>query len=121
MNIMQKWIVIYTPNIFLSIKDKMTKERCFTITYNTSKGNVVKVRQTDGGRDGGRDGGSIHWGVLIYKSVSGLNVTIVQPRDMNFSGRTTFIGSNFFINHFACVKIFPFNFLVFQKKTKKKT
>ena len=31
------------------------------------------------------------WGVLIYKSVSDLNVTIVQPRDLNFRGRITFI------------------------------
>ena len=29
------------------------------------------------------------WGVLIYKSVSDPNVTIVQPRDMNFRGRNT--------------------------------
>ena len=61
------------------------------------------------------------WGVLIYKSVSDLNVTIVQPRDMNFRGRTTYTGSNFFIVYFACVKNFPFNFLVFQKETEKKT
>ena len=61
------------------------------------------------------------WGVLIYKSVSDPNVTIVQPKDMNFSGRTSLIGSNFFIVHFARIKNFPFNFLVFQKKTKKKT
>ena len=53
------------------------------------------------------------WGVLIYKRVSDLIVTIVQPRDMNFKGRTTFTGSNFFIVHFPRVKNFPFNFLVF--------
>ena len=49
------------------------------------------------------------WGVLIYKSVSDLNVTIVQPRDMNFRARTTLTGSNFFFIHFACIKNFPFN------------
>ena len=32
-----------------------------------------------------------HWGVLKCKSISGLNVTLVQPRDMNFMGKTTFI------------------------------
>ena len=48
------------------------------------------------------------WGVLIYKSVSDLNVTIVQPRDMNFRGRTTFIKSNFFIVRFTRVKNFLF-------------
>ena len=54
-----------------------------------------------------------HWGVLIYKSVSDLYVTIVQPRDMNFRGRITITRSNFFIVRFARVKNFPFNFLVF--------
>ena len=53
------------------------------------------------------------WGVLIYKSVSDLNVTIVQPRDINFRGRTTLTWSNFFIVRFARVKNIPFNFLVF--------
>ena len=37
-----------------------------------------------------------HWGVFIYKSVSDLNITIVELRDMNFKGKNTFIGSNFF-------------------------
>ena len=54
-----------------------------------------------------------HWGVLIYKSVSDLNVTIVQPRNMNFMGKTAFIWSNFFIVRFAHIKNLPFNFLVF--------
>ena len=61
------------------------------------------------------------WGVLIYKSFSDLNVTIVQPRHMNFRGRTTLTGSNFFIVRFAQIKNYPFNFYVFQKKTEKKT
>ena len=56
---------------------------------------------------------SMRWGVLICKSVSVPNVTIVQPRDINFRGRTTFIGSNFFIVCFARIKNFSFNFLVF--------
>ena len=54
-----------------------------------------------------------YWGVLIYKSVSDLNVTMVQPRDMNFRGRTTFTWSNFFVVRFARVKNCSFNFLVF--------
>ena len=54
------------------------------------------------------------WGVLIYKSVADLIVTIVQPREMNFKGRTTFIWSIFFIIHFARVKNFPFNFFPFN-------
>ena len=37
-----------------------------------------------------------HWGVFKYKGVSDLNVSILQPRDMNFMGRNTFTGSNFF-------------------------
>ena len=37
------------------------------------------------------------WGVLIYKSVSDLNVTIVQPRNMNIKGKTTFIWSHFLL------------------------
>ena len=61
------------------------------------------------------------WGVLIYKSVSDLNVTIGQPRDLNFLGRTTFTGSNFFVVCIAHVKNFPFNFLVFHKEIRKKT
>ena len=61
------------------------------------------------------------WGVLIYKSVSDPNVTIFQPRDMNFRGKTSFIKSNFFIVRFACLKNFSFNFLVFLKETEKKT
>ena len=53
------------------------------------------------------------WGVPIYNSVSDLNVTIVQPGDMNFRPRTTFTKLKFFIVRFACVKNFAFNFLVF--------
>ena len=49
------------------------------------------------------------WGVLIYKSVSDLNVTIGQPRHLNFRGRTIFIRSNFFVVCFARHK----NFLLF--------
>ena len=63
----------------------------------------------------------LHWGVLIYKSVSVLYVTIVQPRDVNFRSRTTFTGSNFFAVRFARVKNIPFNFFVFQRETEKKT
>ena len=63
----------------------------------------------------------VHWGVLMYKSVSDLNVTVVQPRDMNFMVRTTFIKSNFFINRFARIKNCPFNFIVFSRETEKKT
>ena len=61
------------------------------------------------------------WGVLIYKSVSDLTVTIVQPRDMDFMNKTTLTVSNFFIVRFARVKKFFFNFLVFRKKTDYKT
>ena len=62
-----------------------------------------------------------HWGVLIYKSFSDLNVTIVQPRNINFRGRTSFIRSNFFIVRFARLKNFSFNFFVFSKEAEKKT
>ena len=55
----------------------------------------------------------LQWGVLIYKSFSYLNVTIVQPRVMNFRGRTSLIRSNFIIIRFARLKNFTFNFLVF--------
>ena len=65
------------------------------------------------------------WGVLIYKSVSVLNVNIGQPRDLNFRGRTTFTGSNVFVIRFAhhknCPFIKGFKILVFLKKTEKKT
>ena len=53
------------------------------------------------------------WGVVIYKSFSDLNVTTVQPKELNFSGKTFFIWSNFFIVRFARVKNFPFYFFVF--------
>ena len=56
--------------------------------------------------------------MFIYKSVSDLNVTIVQPRDMNFRDRISFTGSNFFIVRFARIKNFPFNFLVFLKENR---
>ena len=59
--------------------------------------------------------------VFVYKSVFDLNVTIIQPRDMNFMGRTTFTWSNFSIVCFARFKNFPFNFFVFQRETEKKT
>ena len=65
--------------------------------------------------------GTSGWGVLIYKSVSDLLVTMEQPRDKNFMGRTTFIWSNFFIIRFAHIKNCPFNFFVFQKEKEKKT
>ena len=42
------------------------------------------------------------WGVLKYKSVPDLNVTIVEPRYLNFRGRATVIRSNFFV-YFARV------------------
>ena len=45
-----------------------------------------------------------HWGVFIYKSVSDLNITILQPKDMNFMGRNTFTGSNFFHIRFVHTK-----------------
>ena len=61
------------------------------------------------------------WGVLKYESYSDLDVTIVQPRDMDFRSRTTFTGSNFFAIRFTRVKNIPFNFLVFQRKTERKT
>ena len=53
-----------------------------------------------------------YWGVLIYKSVSDPNVTKIQP-DINFRGRTTYIGSNLILVRFARVKNFLFNFLLF--------
>jgi len=46
--------------------------------------------------------------VFICKSVSELNVTIVQPRDTNFMGRIVFIGLNFIVLRFAQVKNFSF-------------
>ena len=51
---------------------------------------------------GNLEGGS-GWGVFMYKSVSDLNVTIVQPRDMNFM-------ANFFIARFARIKDYPLSF-----------
>ena len=54
-----------------------------------------------------------YWGVLIYKSVSDLIVTIVQPRDMNFMGKTNLTGSNFFFYSFCTCQNFSFNFIVF--------
>ena len=53
------------------------------------------------------------WGVLIYKSVSDLNITITQSRDINFMGKTTFTGSNFCIVFFARIENFLFIFFVF--------
>ena len=44
---------------------------------------------------------SSHSGVLIYKSVSDFNVTIGQPGDDNFMGRTAFVESNFVTVRFA--------------------
>ena len=43
-------------------------------------------------------------GVLIYKSVSDFYVTIVQPGDDDFMGRTTFAKSNFVTVRFAHAK-----------------
>ena len=43
-------------------------------------------------------------GVLIYKSVSDFNVTIGQPGDDNFMGRTAFVKSNFVTVRFAQTK-----------------
>ena len=48
-------------------------------------------------------------GVLIYKSIFDFNVTIVQPRDDDFMGRTAFAMSNFVTVHFAHAKNY-FNF-----------
>ena len=33
-----------------------------------------------------------YWGVLIYKSVSDLNITIVQPRHLNLGAELLFLG-----------------------------
>ena len=77
-----------------------------------------KKKKKLAGRKGIR---TLDWGVLIYKSVSDLYVTIRQPRDLNFRGRNTFKGSNFFVIRFARHKNCPFNFLVFCKETKNKT
>ena len=63
----------------------------------------------------------LRWGVLVYKSVSDLNVTVVWPRNMNFRGRTNFTWTNFCFVHFECVKSFSISFLVFKKGTEKKT
>ena len=54
----------------------------------------------------------LRWGVLIYKSDYDLDVTLVQPRDVDFRSRTIFIGLNFFAIRCARVKNIPFNFLV---------
>ena len=43
-------------------------------------------------------------GVLIYKSVFDFNVTIVQPGEDDFMGRTTFAMSNFVSVRFAQAK-----------------
>ena len=43
-------------------------------------------------------------GVLIYKSVSDFNVTVVQPGDDDFMGRTAFVKSNFVSIRFAHTK-----------------
>ena len=52
-----------------------------------------------------------HSGVLIYKSVFDFNVTIVQPGDDNFMGRTAFAMSNIVSVRFAhtknCFHFFP--------------
>ena len=61
------------------------------VDCSDSKGKKFKVRL-------------LGWGVLIYKSVSDLNVTIVQPRILNIQGRIIFIWSNFFIIYFAHIK-----------------
>ena len=61
----------------------------------------------------------LRWGVLIYKSDYDLDVTLVQPRDVDFRSRTIFIGLNFFAIRCARVKNIPFNFLVFQRKTER--
>ena len=55
----------------------------------------------------------VKWGVLICKSFSDLDVTIVQSRDVDLRSRTTLIKSNYFAVCFARVKISPFNFFVF--------
>ena len=51
--------------------------------------------------------------VFIYKSVTNLNVTIVQPRNMNIMCKTSFIRSKFFIVHFALTKNCSLYFLCF--------
>ena len=61
------------------------------------------------------------WGVLIYKSVSDIDIIIVQPRDVDFRSRTTLTRSNFFAVHFVRIKNIPFDFLVFLKETERKT
>ena len=45
-------------------------------------------------------------GVLIYKSVFDFNVTIAQPGEDDFMGRTTFTMSNFVSVRFAQAKNF---------------
>ena len=55
--------------------------------------------------------------MLIYKSVSDLNITIVLPRNMNFMGRATFVGSNFFIVVLPMKFMFPdFNMVTLRSK-----
>ena len=56
---------------------------------------------------------------VYIQNVSDLNVTIVQLRDMNFMGKTTFVGSNSFVVRFARIKNFPFNFFVISKRNKR--
>ena len=104
--------VIYHHSLFCKSKSKseLRNER------ENLGGHSYFVRSKNG--ECGKRGG---WGVLIYKSVSDPTVTIVQPRHMNFKGRATINGSNFFIVRFTRLKNFSFNFLVFQKITKKKT
>ena len=50
------------------------------------------------------------WGVLIYKSVSDLNITVTQPRDMNFMGKTKNQNQ----------KLFPLISLYFERKQTRK-
>ena len=61
-----------------------------------------------------------HWGVLIYKSVSDLYVTIVQPRDMNIRGRVTFSGQISFLFVLHASKTVPLISLYFKRKQRRK-
>ena len=57
----------------------------------------------------------------VYKSVSDLGITIIQPRDVDFRSRTTSTELNFFAILFACVKNTPFNYIIFYRETERKT
>ena len=60
-------------------------------------------------------------GCVHNKSVSDLNVTIAQPRNMNIIGKNVSIGLNFSFLSFARIKNLPFDIYSILKRNKEKT